>query len=664
MEGGIWDRIRRFIFRISRGDTLETLSRELKDTDTSVREQAARSLGDLGDPAAVIILFDAIHDEEEDVRREVVASLQRLGWKPSGEGERITPSAHPGGADTLALQDAVDRLVPLLRHPDSATRRDAAASLGELGNSAALDPLLQCMDDPDPSVQQSALTALKRLGWPSETLIPQDPVERGKYLLARKQWADLESMGADAVNPLIEALRHPDKYVRWRAARTLGRLGSARAIGPLIQAFRDPDGGVRKGVAYALGNLTGDPLVAPLDRVLNERDDSVRLEAAKILGLRRDTRILEPLIRLLSLDLQSPDPHVRTLTADLVAKLSIGLPNSEAAEQAADRPLTEGSGPLSIGDATSVEAVIDMLKDPKQERMLHKTVSKDLLDAPLEEASPVPEGLSVVSAPATNVLSGIGDPHAARTQIVALNDPDAEVRRAAVQALERYRDSESLRLIVDSLGNAGEATGALVQEVLVRIGMPAVGSLIDALSDRNTKLRGRAAETLVAIGSASVDSLIQTLRNPSDLVRWRAARALGEIADPRAIRPLIEALGEEDIFLRRDAANALRVFGSEAVEPLIFALQDTPSRIQKEAAEVLGRLEDRRAIKPLLAMLEDPSTEVRCAALWALGELGDSDMEETIRFLLEDTDPLVQETARTALGKLHGKSTASIRSSV
>ncbi|MDD1678027.1 MAG: HEAT repeat domain-containing protein [Methanomicrobiales archaeon] len=669
MKRGIWDRVRRFIFRIQKGATLETLSLELRHSDATVRQQAARSLGDLGDPAAIIILFDAIRDENEGVKREVVTSLKRLGWKPSGGGEMIVPSARPDhdGEDTPSIQqDTVDRLVLLLRDPDPSIRRDTVSALGELGNRAALDPLLQCLDDPDPSVQQSARAALKRLGWSSETLIPQDPVERGRYLLARKQWAELESMGADAVNPLIDALHHHDKYVRWRAARTLGRLGSARAIGPLIQAFRDPDMGVRKGVAYALGKLTGDPLVAPLDRVLNEKEDSVRLEAAKILGLRQDTRILEPLIQMLSLELQNPDTHVRSLTSDIMAKLSVGLPISANPTSPADQPQPDDnrSGSLGIGDATSVEAVIDMLEDPKQERRLQKTLYKDLLDVPPEESlGPVPEGTSAMGASAANALSGIGDPNAARTQIAALGDPNPKVQRAAVQALERCWDPESLRIIVGALGTPDEAVRALVQEVLVRIGAPAVGLLIDAFTDRNTELRGRAAEILVTIGRPSVESLIQTLQDPSDLVRWRAARTMGKIADPRAIQPLIEALGEDDILLRRDAANALRVFGAEAVDPLILALQDASPRIRKEAAEVLGWLGDRRAIKPLLIVLEHPSTEIRCAAIWALGELGDSDMEETIRPLLSSPDPQVQGVARTALGKLHGKSSASIQSS-
>jgi HEAT repeat protein len=667
MKRGIWDWIRRFISRRQREVTLETLSRELQDTDASVRERAAQSLGDLGDPAAVIILFGAIRDENEGVRGKVVESLKQLGWKPSEEGEWVVPSSHPHTDEegtSFTQQNKLDGLVPFLRNPDPAIRRDTAAALGDLGNPAALAPLLQCLDDPDLAVQQSARIALKRLGWSSETLIPQDPMERGKFLLARRQWADLESMGADAVTPLIDALRHPDKYVRWRAARTLGRLGSARAIGPLVETFRDPDIGVRKGVAYALGKLTGDPLVAPLDRVLNEQEDSVRLEAAKILGLRRDVRILEPLIQILSSDLQNPDSHVRTLTADIVAKLSVGVPTSATGTPYVGRPGGGDSLSIGIGDATSVEGVIDLLEDPKQERQLHKTVYQELLDTPPKEPPDrVPEGGTAVITSAVNPLSGIGDPNAARTQIAALGDPDPDVRQAAIQTLERCWDSESLHIIVGALGHSDEAVRALVQEVLVRIGAPAVGPLIDAFTDRNTELRGRAAEILIAIGRPAVESLIQTLQDPSDLVRWRAARTLGSIADPRAIPPLIEALGEDDILLRRDAANALQVFGAEAVDPLILALQDAPPQIKKEAAEVLGRLEDRRAIKPLLAVLEHPSTEIQCAALWALGELGDSDLEETIRPLLSSTDPQVQGAVRTALGKLHAKSSVSIRSS-
>jgi HEAT repeat protein len=667
MIRGIWDRIRRYLRGRSR--SLDILSRDLQHPEASVRQDAARALGELGNTEAILVLFGAIHDGNEEVRREVVASLDKLGWEPPADGEPIdlpspdgTPSTEWGKVPHDHPAIMVQELVPLLHDPDPAIRRETSHSLGALGDPEAIDPLLQALEDGDLSVQEAAQGALKRLGWSSETQIPQDPVERGRFLVGRKQWAELESMGKMAVNPLIEALDHPDKYVRWRAARTLGRLGSSRAIEPLIRTLRDPDPGVRKGAAYALGRLAGEQFVSPLDQVLNERDDILRLEAARILGSHRDAQsLVEALIPILSPEVESMDDHTRTLTTEILTRLtgsSISLaaihsgggitgdltptrsestiPPSgslteekeggvqmEAASMVAERigpaalpavqPRTESveSRPGSIGDAMSLEALIELLGDPSQEGQ-------------------IPE-------------------------IVALGLGEDFYSSAAGQRPEKGRNIAPIPTLVHALGTSDEAMRRVLQDALVRVGPPAVEPLIDAFKDRNTELRARAAKVLVAIGKPSVEPLTHTLRDPSDLVRWRAARTLGKIGDPYAIPSLIDALGEDDILLRRDAADALAKLGSPALEPLILALQGGQPQIQKEAAEVLGRLGDSRAIEPLRATLAERASEIRCAAIWALGELGDTKLEEALRPYLEDPDRQVSGAARIALERIKHK---------
>jgi HEAT repeat protein len=68
-----------------------------------------------------------------------------------------------------------------------------------------------------------------------------------------------------AVQPLIEALRHPHFWVRYESARVLGTLKDMRAVVPLIDAIPSLEGGtsarggpVSNAAADALCRLTGE----------------------------------------------------------------------------------------------------------------------------------------------------------------------------------------------------------------------------------------------------------------------------------------------------------------------------------------------------------------------------------------------------------------------
>ncbi len=101
---------------------------------------------------------------------------------------------------------------------------------------------------------------------------------------------------AQAVDPLLAALRDPDEIVRWAAAEALGALGDARAVEPLLAAVRDPAGHGRGAAAQALGALGDGRAVEPLLAALRDPDDHVRGAAAQALGALGDGRAVEPLL--------------------------------------------------------------------------------------------------------------------------------------------------------------------------------------------------------------------------------------------------------------------------------------------------------------------------------------------------------------------------------
>ena len=95
----------------------------------------------------------------------------------------------------------------------------------------------------------------------------------------------LVEIGEPAVEPLIQALKDEDSFVREGAAEALGKIGDKRAVEPLINALKDEDRDVREAAAEALGEIGDKRAVEPLIHVLDYarvRQDKVVTALEKI----------------------------------------------------------------------------------------------------------------------------------------------------------------------------------------------------------------------------------------------------------------------------------------------------------------------------------------------------------------------------------------------
>ena len=126
-------------------------------------------------------------------------------------------------------------------------------------------------------------------------------------------------------------------------------------------------------------------------------------------------------------------------------------------------------------------------------------------------------------------------------------------------------------------------------------------------------------------GNDFVDTLIRfSLKHPVPEVAQFAAEILGKIGDKRA------------------------------VEPLIAILEGTPEPGLAEAAtEALGKLKDMRAVSVLSHMLERGALVVRIRAADALGELcGDEAVSALESAAKTDPNRTVRDAAEKALARI------------
>jgi len=107
------------------------------------------------------------------------------------------------------------------------------------------------------------------------------------------------SGNSNAVEPLIEALEDEDDFVRNFVVRALGSIGDARALEPLVKATEDPNLLVRRSAVAALGNLGNPEAFDPLIKAFNDGHFMVRRSAAAALGSLGDPRAIDSLIEAL-----------------------------------------------------------------------------------------------------------------------------------------------------------------------------------------------------------------------------------------------------------------------------------------------------------------------------------------------------------------------------
>jgi HEAT repeat protein len=172
--------------------------------------------------------------------------------------------AHAIEAMVLGMRgQAEPQIVAALGDSASLVRFAAAMAAGELKLESAREPLLDLVNDANPSVQVAAKFALHRLG------------------------------DASRSHDLEVAIRSPEARVRGDTAIALGRLGEPTALPLLRSLHSDPDPAIRLQAAEARWVLADEQAAAVLitGTVSVHPDDQIMSVLA--LAMPRDRRVME-----------------------------------------------------------------------------------------------------------------------------------------------------------------------------------------------------------------------------------------------------------------------------------------------------------------------------------------------------------------------------------
>lgn len=239
------------------------------------RSHAARVLGAWREERAVNQLVALLNDKAAPVRyfaRSALIAIGAASVKPLVDALAREGSNRQAVAHALASigAEAVASLCALLSSATGQSRISAAIVLGEIGDSRAVAPLIEALDDERFYVRDALALALGR-------------------------------MGEAALEPLLQVVKDKHPARRAGAAMALRYLGRMEALDALRELLSDKEVAVRVAAVEALAVVGGHGVLAELQRVAEkDRAESVRaaarnsMRALNLTTLKTGAGILKP----------------------------------------------------------------------------------------------------------------------------------------------------------------------------------------------------------------------------------------------------------------------------------------------------------------------------------------------------------------------------------
>lgn len=587
-------------------DVFPQLEPMFKDPNREVRKQVVIAIAEQleAEPkkASEFLAYQALNDEDADIRLEAISQLQ---WSQSVETIPIVgltlmadTSYEVRQAVVEALgymehKDAIEWLDIALQDKHYMVRSKGIEALGDLRAHKSIPKVVELLKDNDRDVRKQAVTTLGEFG-------AKEP---------------------DIITAVEKMLDDPEEQVRAAAVEALSELSSGRS--PALQkGLEDPHPSVRKEALHALDSPIPEGFVEKVISLAQSpnEDRDVRLAAIAVLGFYNAAKWpaiaaqAEPLLAEL---LKSDDPLIRKETIESVSavdfegaeKLLLPLLQSDESELRRDvtyaLQFMKGPG--------IVEALLDALRDDNlgvriaaAEALAEHAERTTLKDAMSALLTALKEDDHAVSKHAAMALAQDGSQEAFEALLQALSHPQPEVRTAAAEAF----------LIRNSEKEPSEADKERSSE-----------ALRNALQDEHTDVRVAAAEALAKVDlPANVEALSKALRrDASDWVRFSAANSLLELQPNAAAPALLSALAEdEDEWVRASSAEALGALQpAEALPVLQERLKvDRAPSVRENIVEALIAFNDKAANETMTQwLLEEQSSDVRDNLLDAFEEL-------------------------------------------
>ena len=531
---------------------------------------------------------------------QAVATLKRLGQSAIPKliealGKVRTP--HTVVAPLMTL--VKNATLPLFGDGLASSNPRVVAGVVEvLTQATTYDPnrLLDFFTDPRiaKATLGKLLTARKAMLQPELLLRCLDTVraEHRPLLLGLvRQVATVESVPA-----LIRRTTSTDETVRLAMVRTLARFRTEEVRDAFMSLLTDVHGPIREAALEGLASLPFSLHVGPICQLLRDPETTVRRQASVLLTQQKDPQMVPYLFEVL----QDPSPEVQQGAVELLSVVGDTSSIKAAVTSQADTPAMRDTlmrllevpqtrvrqlaleGLTSLQMPVDFEALCRLLWDPdrivrQQATMLLTQLNTPqtlpvLIETLQDEAPDVRQG-------AVAILNTIGDVSLLKNLLSALVDQEWWVTMRVTDALGRGGGAKvidaALKLSLDP--DASLRRGAI--EILKLTQDPQVlNFLVGALDTQDTWLQTCAAEVAGALGEKRVvPALLHLAQTGHTDMRLVALRTLTSLGDARAIPILLTHLQQGPSVLQREALQALATLTdaehSEAVLQAVMAVR-------------------------------------------------------------------------------------------
>ncbi len=224
------------------------------------------------------IMEDTLHEMQDDrLWRHLLRCLALQRWDDQLDCERrhdpeasarIDAAICEAFVEDVSEEDRELKLIVLregMAHSDIRLRHAAAYLLGLRKDPRAVPILDEAINSATPQWQLRAIQALaimkdEQCGRPLVKALAKD---RGVLHQAANR--ALHELDTAAQLAYVEALNHPNRHIRWHAARGLGHIGDARCVDVLVEGLYDDNQSIRWATARVLANLDREAVPAILN---------------------------------------------------------------------------------------------------------------------------------------------------------------------------------------------------------------------------------------------------------------------------------------------------------------------------------------------------------------------------------------------------------------
>jgi len=222
----------------------------LGSQDSGLREEAAESLGEIGNRLAVHALSQVLKDPEAEVRK---AAYEALGMIGGGKATKALLEAVPTERECwaqVALAEALGRLgdargvqalAPLVEDSDEEVREAVADAFGEIGVEEAIPHLAKLLADKESDVAVHAAVSVGKVGGQKAVAVLKSHKAESQMLKDAIEAATWLAKGPYTIKQLESAMQSPSAPIRKTAVIVLSHQPSSEAIKLLRRAAAESE---------------------------------------------------------------------------------------------------------------------------------------------------------------------------------------------------------------------------------------------------------------------------------------------------------------------------------------------------------------------------------------------------------------------------------------